>query len=179
MNRRPGSIFLCVLALFAPATTLAQKESYTLTASNTTIAAPAESLSSYAESLAQRRRRAASVNPMAFRIGAAFGDDSGLLLGVDLGVPSISIGAGWTGRVDFDIFALGGDDTNVAIILNQISSPDGQVYYGFGLGLVAGDDGGLGIKLLIGTTLTERTDIEFNAILHDDVTGAIVFRFNM
>ena len=173
--------FIGAAALFAPMPSLGNSENYTLTTSSgvtTAVAAPTESLASYAESL-QRRRRASTNNPMAFRVGVAFGDDSGLLLGVDIRVPSISIGAGWTGRLDFDVFSLGGDDTNIGIILNQISSPDGQVYYGFGLGVVAGDDGGLGIKLLIGTTLTEKTDIEFNAILHDDVTAAIVFRLRM
>ena len=182
MNWRIGSIMLGAAALFTPIPSLANSENYTLTASSavsTAVAAPTESLASYAESLAQRRRRASTINPMAFRLGVAFGDDSGLLVGVDIGVPSISIGAGWTGRLDFDVFSLGGDDTNIGIILNQISSPDGQVYYGFGLGVVAGDDGGLGIKLLIGKTLTEKTDIEFNAILHDDVTAAIVFRLHM
>jgi hypothetical protein len=182
MNRRLVPL-LGLPALLFPVGLKAQTEPVRLAGalSHTTISST-ESLSAYAEALIQRRRgrRAAStVNPIAFRLGAAFGDSSGLLLGLDLGVPSISIGAEWTGRVDFDVWALGGDHTNVGIILDQIMSSDGKTYLGFGLGIVAGDEGGLGIKLLIGTSISDRADLEFNAIFSDGVTPAIVARIHM
>src|SRR5687768_2870802 len=167
--------------MLAPAATLADSESVKLsTALNHASVAKTGSFEAYAASLAQRRRRAAAtMNPLSLRIGAALGDNSGLLIGFDIGVPSISIGAGWTGRVDLDIWGFGDDDTNVALILNQITSSDGKTYFGFGLGIVTGDEGGLGVKLLIGTTISDRADLEFNLILADDVVPAVVARIHL
>ncbi len=181
MNWRIRPLLLGALML-APTAALADSDSVNLSAAlNHPSVARTESFEAYAESLAQRRRRraAASVNPLALRIGAALGDNSGLLIGFDIGVPSISIGAGWTGRVDLDIWGFGNEDTNVALILNQITSSDGQTYFGFGLGLVAGKDSGLGVKLLIGTSISDRASIEFDIILADDVVPAVVFRIHL
>ena len=167
--------------MLAPTAALADSDSVNLSAAlNHPSVARTESFEAYAGALAQRRRRAATtVNPLALRLGAALGDNSGLLIGVDIGVPSISIGAGWTGRVDLDIWGFGDEDTNVALILNQITSSDGQVYFGFGLGLVAGNDGGLGVKLLIGTSISDNASIEFDIILADDVVPAVVIRIHI
>jgi hypothetical protein len=138
-------------------------------------------IATHAEALIQRRRRRAStsVNPIAIRLGAAAGDNGGLLIGFDVGLPSFSIGQGWSGRLDFDFWGFGKDNTNAAIIVDQIMSSDGQVYLGFGIGVVTGSDGSLGIKFLIGTTLTDTLDLEFDVILHDDVSPAIVFRIKV
>ena len=180
MNWRIRPVLLGALML-APAAALADSESVNLTAAlNHPSVARTESFEAYAGSLAQRRRRAAAtINPVSLRIGAALGDNSGLLVGLDIGVPSISIGAGWTGRVDLDIWGFGDDDTNLALILNQITSSDGKTYFGFGLGVVTGDEGGLGVKLLLGTSISERADLEFNIILADDVVPAVVARIHL
>jgi hypothetical protein len=178
MLRRTRHLILGILVL-SPAGAFGQEQTVKLaTALNSAAVISTGSFEAYAASLSQRRR-AAVINPVSLRIGAALGDNSGLLLGADIGVPSISIGAGWSGRIDLDIFGFGDDDTDVALTLNQISSSDGQVYFGFGFGIVTAGDGGFGIKLLIGTALTERVDGEFDIIIGDDVVPAIVFRIHM
>ena len=182
MNRRFSPLALGVLMFLPLAGASAQSEPVSLASTvNEANYSRTGPFSAYAANLAQRRRtrRTATTNPVALRLGAALGDNSGLLLGLDLGVPSISIGAGWTGRLDFDIWGFGDDDTNVAVILNQIQSTDGQTYFGIGLGIVTGDDGGLGVKLLLGTSVSDRADLEFNIILADDVIPAIVVRIHM
>lgn len=119
----------------------------------------------------------------AFRVGLMFDDNGGLLLGLDIGLPGMSMGAGWTGRLDFDLWMIDrdrgrDDDTGFAVMLNQITSSDGRTYFGGGLGLAkTDDDTDLAAKLLFGTLLSPRFALEFNLYFAGDAQLAVLGRF--
>lgn len=119
----------------------------------------------------------------AFRAGLMFDDDGGLLLGLDIGLPGMSMGVGWTGRLDFDLWLIDrdrgrDDDTGFAVMLNQITSSDGRTYFGGGIGLAnTGDDTDLAAKLLFGTPLSPQFTLEFNLYFAGDAQLAVLGRF--
>lgn len=112
-----------------------------------------------------------------------FDDEGGLLLGLDIGLPGMSMGVGWTGRLDFDLWLIDrdrgrDDDTGFAVMLNQITSSDGRTYFGGGIGLAkSGDDTDLGAKILFGTPLSPQFTLEFNLFFAGDAQLAVLGRF--
>src|SRR5579872_942922 len=86
------------------------------------------------------------------------------LAGVDVDVPSVSLGNGWHGRVDADAIIkanFGGIDTVFPVTLDQVYySPNAagghNVYWGAGLGAVLNGPVVFDGKLLIGTEVTTR-----------------------
>ncbi|MEP6755639.1 MAG: hypothetical protein ABJA67_09075 [Chthonomonadales bacterium] len=114
--------------------------------------------------------QAAPMVPFTVHAGAMVTPRGALLAGGDIDLPSVTLGKGFTGRLDVDaIFKanFGGVNTLTLVTIDQISSTtDGisghNVYYGGGLGAVFGGGTKFDGKLILGTELTKRFSAEVN-----------------
>ena len=111
-----------------------------------------------------------SMVPFTVHAGAMVTPRGAALVGGDIDLPSVTLGKGFTGRLDVDaIFKanFGGVNTLTFITIDQISSThDGisghNVYYGGGIGAVFGGGTKFDGKLILGTELSKKLSTEVN-----------------
>ena len=110
------------------------------------------------------------------------------LAGVDFSLPSVTVGNGWTGRVDADVIFkanFGGINTIIPatfdLIQTQPSGPGGKaIYYGGGIGAVLGGNTVFDGKLVLGINLAQKVDFELNVHFTErDTLLTLMGRFHL
>ena len=107
---------------------------------------------------------------LGLRAGAMVSPRGALLVGADIGMPTLSLLQGFQGRVDVDVITkanFGGINTIVPLTISQIMyapNPTGAntVYYGAGLGAIISSDTVFDGKLILGMDLTRNLGAEAN-----------------
>jgi hypothetical protein len=125
---------------------------------------------------------------MSIRGGLMVTPRGGGMAGVDFSIPSISLGAGWHGRVDADVIFkanFGGVDTIIPVTFDQLyfnpAATGGHAFYwGGGLGAILGGPGVFDAKLILGVDLTSRFGAEMNVhFTEGDTILTLLARFHL
>lgn len=114
----------------------------------------------------------------AFRGGAMVSPRGAGLAGIDASLPALTLGNGWSGRLDADVIFkanFAGINTIVPVTINQVyySNPTatGQVgYLGGGVGFIFGGKTRFTGKLLVGYDFSRRLGAEANVFLNSEDT---------
>jgi hypothetical protein len=123
--------------------------------------------------LSMRRQGAAARSgaPVNLRLGVSVSPRIKFVGGVDVTLPHVSIGPGFSTRVDFDAVVsanFGGVTTLFPLTFDEIyhlGLPAGSgVYGGIGIGPMLGEDTRFGGKIILGGHLTSRLTLEGNVI---------------
>jgi hypothetical protein len=107
---------------------------------------------------------------LSLRGGAMLSPRGAGLVGIDASLPSLSLGAGWRGRLDADVIIkanLAGVNTIVPVTIDQlytVSAPGriGVAYYGAGVGVVSGGGTRFNAKLVLGAEIAKKLGAEVN-----------------
>jgi ethanolamine utilization microcompartment shell protein EutS len=108
-------------------------------------------------------------NNLAIRGGLMVSPRGAGLAGVDFTLPTLSLGAGWIGRVDADVIFkanFGGVNTAIFATVDQIYyTPGGgttPIYWGGGVGAIFGGGTSLAGKLILGADFASKISGEVN-----------------
>lgn len=104
---------------------------------------------------------------IALRLGLSVSPRTRFAGGIDVSLPRLSIGSGWTTRIDAEAIVsanFGGISTLIPLTVNQVYSKglvsSTRVYGGFGIGPYFGEITRLGGKIFVGAGLSQKIGVE-------------------
>lgn len=132
----------------------------------------------------QRQQSQSPLINLGLRGGVMVTPRGAAVVGLDFGIPQLSLHQNWEGRLDADVIIkanLAGANTIVPVTLDQIyTSPSGGIggrssYFGIGAGALLGGKAKLDGKLIFGMDVTNKLGIEVNYHMAEDNRPLLVF----
>jgi hypothetical protein len=132
----------------------------------------------------QRPQGQSSLLNLGLRAGVMVTPRGAAVVGLDFGLPQLSLHQNWEGRIDGDVIIkanLAGANTIVPVTFDQIfTSPTGgfggrSSYFGVGVGALLGGKAKLDGKVLLGFDITSKLGVEVNYHIAEDNRPLLVF----